>query len=518
MLIFAFYFVNIISATWALNATDAIFESQKIALGILLFIWVYDQISSAINERFILNTLSIVFFTTLCITFYEWSIQINEFKTSIFGHKNLLSSFLFLSLAFWLYCFRVVTNRLKWVYLIGFILTVSCILLIQTRSAILALIVAVFFFIMTCIYAHLKLKARRIFLTTISATFLIVAFYGSKHFTNILSNTNDKNASLVERVELWKNTTELIKENPIIGVGTGNWQYNYSKFSINNIDKARNYNTFFKRPHNDFLWVLSENGIIGFVLLICIIGYIGRVSIKMFLIDKDINRLILLSGAVGFIMISFFSFPKERVPHIILVAILLAFQFKGIHFDHAKKLKLNFKNVFVIIALLLLNCTIGYYRLKGEFYTKKAVLAQTSKEADKVIEFGTKAISYFYTTDPSGTPIYSYIGWGYNLKTDLNELLSANEKAYQISPYDYKVLSNYGYALLRIGLFDSASKVLSEAYRINSSYEPILLNLSVLEFNRRNYALSLEWLEKIENYQIKYAQNYERIQMKISAK
>ena len=78
---------------------------------------------------------------------------------------------------------------------------------------------------------------------------------------------------------MWENSGEMIKENFVFGVGAGNWQvyfpkYGFDKFSVNEI---KNGLTTYQRPHNDFLWILCETGIIGilaFVSIFIIISFL----------------------------------------------------------------------------------------------------------------------------------------------------------------------------------------------------------------------------------------------------
>ena len=198
-----------------------------------------------------------------------------------------------------------------------------------------------------------------------------------------------------------------------------------------------------------------------------------------------------------------------------MAAAIIAFSINGIPFFSNAKISLKIRWFYPIFGLLILNLFIGFKRMSGEYYTKKSIGCQEKLDGEGAIENSLKAISFFYSCDPSCTPVITYAGWGYNQKTDLTKLMKVNETAYLLSPYDYKVLSNYGYALLRVGNLKGAKEILLEAYRINSNYESTLLNLSAIEFNLQNYLKSYEWLQKIENYEGKYPNNVQRIQERL---
>ena len=58
-----------------------------------------------------------------------------------------------------------------------------------------------------------KIKQKLIYLTQNKALFL------------------DKKASFGTRLNLYKNTFDLIKNNPVLGVGPGNWKIQHGKYS-----------------------------------------------------------------------------------------------------------------------------------------------------------------------------------------------------------------------------------------------------------------------------------------------
>ena len=56
-------------------------------------------------------------------------------------------------------------------------------------------------------------------------------------------------------------------EKPALGHGPGNWKLvapNYGALQIRRWSEEGE--TYFLRPHNDFLWVLTESGIVGGLL------------------------------------------------------------------------------------------------------------------------------------------------------------------------------------------------------------------------------------------------------------
>ena len=67
------------------------------------------------------------------------------------------------------------------------------------------------------------------------------------------------------RLQMWLNTLELIADYPILGVGAGGWKRVYPHYDQGAMIRQ---NSSPVRPHNDYLWIAAESGIIGFVLFI----------------------------------------------------------------------------------------------------------------------------------------------------------------------------------------------------------------------------------------------------------
>ncbi len=75
--------------------------------------------------------------------------------------------------------------------------------------------------------------------------------------------------SIGVRVVFAKNTIELIKTKPILGYGTGSFGYVYKQHIANKYTDWRSSST--TDPHNQFLFVITENGAIG---LLAFLGFI----------------------------------------------------------------------------------------------------------------------------------------------------------------------------------------------------------------------------------------------------
>ena len=84
----------------------------------------------------------------------------------------------------------------------------------------------------------------------------------------------ESNNSIGYRITFVRNSWDVIKENPIIGIGTGDFPMEYKK--INQINKTIIPNT--NNPHNMFILILMELGVIGLISMLSIFYYQIKLS------------------------------------------------------------------------------------------------------------------------------------------------------------------------------------------------------------------------------------------------
>jgi tetratricopeptide (TPR) repeat protein len=267
---------------------------------------------------------------------------------------------------------------------------------------------------------------------------------------------------------------------------------------------VRNSGITFQRPHNDFLWILSETGLVGFLLILIVIVYTGVRYHKTQLQNPSPRTMALFSGLVALLVDAFFSLDKERPLLILYAAVLFAALLRQILVPLELQ---NTRRSMVLVGICILLCfgvLVSAFRISGEYHTQQLLLSKNNNDLTQMSIQGRKALSPFYTCDPTSTPIASYIGYAYERMNRADSMLVHTEQAYQLAPYDYEVLNNYGMMMARAGQLERADTLLREAYRINPYFEVTRLNLAVTAFNRKKFAEAKHWLSTIPNFQMQY--------------
>ncbi|MBT3602068.1 MAG: tetratricopeptide repeat protein [Candidatus Latescibacteria bacterium] len=115
------------------------------------------------------------------------------------------------------------------------------------------------------------------------------------------------------RLVVWQHTLEMARDHWLLGVGLGSWQFVYPTYD--NGDWIT-HNAAPQRPHNDWLWTLSETGTVGFACYVWLLIALGRTLWQQ--IKQHPNKpetlwmFGIITGLAALLGHSFFSFPRER--------------------------------------------------------------------------------------------------------------------------------------------------------------------------------------------------------------
>ena len=263
----------------AVNKDEWLYAFLKIGL-VLSFLFV------EVEKKLILRTMVLLGLFYLIYGWWEMAgTPITECK-GVMCNKNPWSTAHYMILPF---CYELLKDK-RWKYLAGFVgigLIVNIVIL-TTRSTVLGTVI----FLVVLLILNRKTRLYAIAIPILT-TILLVAKY----------DTISDMTSMNERFAAWSATLTMIKENPL-GVGSGNWWITIFKYG-QSLPETFFARSVFRHPHNDHLWILAENGIIGFV------GYLGIYVTGFYYAVKSRSKY-LVAGLAGFAVISFFSFPWER--------------------------------------------------------------------------------------------------------------------------------------------------------------------------------------------------------------
>jgi O-antigen ligase len=430
------------------------------------------------------------------------------------ANKNLLSSILFLSLPFYFMGLQRGTV-IRFMSLFGILLTLFVLVTIRTRVVLIACFI--FFILLICykIKQRFPIKKRYLLGSGIAILLLLIfsyTFYLKGKFDNLQSTNvtqhyvgrilNSK--TLESRIEFWKNSMQMSKDHPLFGVGLGNWQVQFPKYGLNNFSEYDivNGETTLQRPHNDFIWILCETGILGLLAYLFIFGIIFyqlHSLIKNAASPKEKWKFYyILCALVGYMVISFFDFPYERIEHQVILLSLFAIVASA-YFKRETTTGKNYSPwLFIVLIPVAYSFIVTFHRFNGEQHAVKMYAAKFNNNWAETIYESKKANSYLYPLDNTSMPLTWYEGIAHFNENRPEESQGCFEKAYQLMPYNIQVIANLASTYQLNGRLDEAEALFNDALKISNNFDEARLNLAALYYNRKDYDKAYSTINEVK--------------------
>lgn len=290
--------------------------------------------------------------------FYDW-INFKALFQPLGVLLNDWSTILLLSTAFLL--IALAYSRFKsgwfWILLAGCGLLAMSLFVSFSRGIYISILIGTFVFVATSLVfkvIHLKkltvIVAGIIFMGILAA---LPVFDGVKT-TAGFSVTTSQVRSTESRMNIAHTAFELFKKHPVIGVGTGN----FSKYT--NPELALKEDAFYTgKATNTYLQLLVEQGVIGFVLWVLLVGLLLFVVIQL-IKSRSKNNIPLLIVFSVFVAVlfreitfsTFFSKPQMQLLFFVLAAWIVNQDKKCCYkFSHFKVISFFLSVVFIVLSV-----------------------------------------------------------------------------------------------------------------------------------------------------------------------
>lgn len=519
LLLLAWYGLNAASVGWAFSWSEGVFFAQKTLL-LFLSYWLLRQalhVDEAATRRtmaqatmgltFIAGSLVAAPLAYAALRFGLDNEVLYDYASGVSGNKGLASDFLFFLLVFNVLFYREIARK-AWFWA-GVALLFLLIFLLQTRTVYLALAGAML------VYFPLRAMTERafrpvflkiilpagLFGVCLLAGFLAFKGGGSSLAERLNPATYLESASANERRFVWYKTDLLNQEHYWWGVGNGAWKIWFPSKSIRGAYRLEEKSVVFTRAHNDYLEVRAEMGMIGFLLFsalfVVAFGVGGR---KIFALARrnsspegegsapsaggEGGLPALLAGLLGYCVIQYFDFPRERIEMQVVLAIFFAFI---AHYARSVWAGLpgifmgKYKSIFFSLAFigLIFNVLIGWQRVWGEVHNVRLMLAMNRGDYPAVLREAQAARNTFYEYNDVVLPLQWYDGIAH-LQMRRSDLAAADlEIAARLNPWSFQVLNNYASALAMNRRYPEAISVYEQTLAINPRYEEGQINLAL---------------------------------------
>lgn len=525
----------------SVNAGDGIYEFCKILTMVLLFVLMsvllsgkkdsFNQLCMAITGGIVLfNGIAIVQLLPLILTSIEKSIifTVGDKVHSTLSNKNFYAEVLLLSLPFILYNTIVSHKWKRTLSLVSLISSLLIIIVLKCVAVYIGLALMILLFLGWILYLrknakepiHPLFSIQKIGLAfIIGFTILISVFILFKdkiqyedikikmaaigHFaTNpgmIFKEEHSlNNNSVYDRLFLARNSLKMFAENPVLGNGLANWRIYFPKYQLFGNSYWGYGKLRYEHPHNEYLFILAETGIIGLICWLLILFFAFRALLKGYKNEATFNdKLKIISLATGifsFALLSFFGYPKERFFSLMIFMILIATvatTYSGNKKSDSSPSYAAAFNIIIIVVTAFLSF-IHYQHFKSEIHVRNALDAQLKKDLPEMQFQATKAKSAFHQLDITGTPIEWYIGHALYHQNNHQQAYSHYKKAAAQNPWHMQILNDYGALEEERGNHTVALEMFNRVQSINPDFMNTKMNLIAVYFNMGNVDKAFE--------------------------
>lgn len=532
--VFAYYgayvLLGAISVIQAINFSEAVFELLRMTLAAILLLVTATVFVRSENFKaslaksmvacgFVLAVIGICQYYNLAFT----SIPGNGIPYGTMANKGLYSSILCLVFPFTVYG----ALRFSSYWRISSVLSLASILLItivaQTRSAWVAMasatVVTLPIFFIWLRKTGSLIVSKRTYLIGVGTVLIIVlavfSFAGKGYLirsdqgslkNRVMSIIKADDSSVKERLILWQKSLQMFRDHPLAGVGVGNCKIVFPSYGIVGT-RQESGEVFFQRPHNDYLWVLTETGVFGLIsylmIFTTIITYAYRIVRRSQSEDDIVFVLVMLFAIVSYTTDSFFSFPKERITHLTFLALIMA-SVVAIHYrTFPSPRKISRRSIRAVLSMSLVICIVsavaGIVRLQSEVHTKKALIARAAADWPTVVTEIDKARSWLATVDPTSTPLAWYRGVANYSLNNTDQAYNDFSEAYRDNPNHVHVLNNLATCCELKGNHEEAIAYYRRLLQINSHFSEAWLNLTAVYYNLGRYQDAYQSVSQVDS-------------------
>lgn len=475
------------SCFWALSYSTGIREAGGSLLLLLLsiaFLALRRTVDVAFFKVCLIRSIGVVLLLVFAHTLYDvWilkTVTLAHYDAGItrstlyalkscFIHKNSVSAFVLLSLVI-VYASSTSMKRSE-LPIRYFILLLATVMLLffQSRAAQLALLIFTCSAVLLDILQSRRTSFRKL-IGPIALFFVLTLIIAG---TGRLRHSSWNSRSSQERMQLWENTIELIKEKPLKGHGVGNWPIVFPKTGLKNFvriqEKGRN---FFLQPHCDYLKVWSETGLIGLLLYLSIPLYLLYLCIKR-RGEKDAIYFFALST---FYIVSLVTGRKGELHLCVLLAALMADGFATLSTSRNEGKTISKALMYLLLALAI---PLGIYSayaslLEHRHITNVNELRKIGNQCDRAA-FDKNFANNFHpltSTSRMSAPTKAYYAFNLRKIGFQEDALVLYEEAFLDSPYHLPTKFSAAKLYKQCGQNERARELAEEVLRVNPGFEP----------------------------------------------
>lgn len=485
-----------ISSVNSINLNESLLTSSKILSIAIILICMVNAMSKISNAiLFIAKIFALSIFIESCFTIISFfENEIINF-TGISMNRNISAFSIALKIPLIIYLRQEINNlQLKKIIFLLEILSITAIIILQSRGALLSVIL---------MYLFLFIKTswrRKVIIPLIFS--LVGSYVYIKNFSSLYSQKVINPFALVgdqsfnQRLNYYDTAIQLFQEKPFFGHGIGAWKIKSLEF----LDFGESSLIAPYYVHNDFLQFLVELGLIGFLLYISIFVFLFFLIHKKFQKGETVIPIIQVSLLI-FLLDSNLNFPihrsQELIPFLLICSVIVS----------RKPNELYRASKYIFIFLIPLLFFSGYLTVKEN----ESLIIQDKFISDyynQSFEIDLKEldnVNYKLPNLSANTvPIATYIAKYYLDSYELNKAEDLLDYSVTVNPFDILTKELILSLNLQKLKYFKAYKVAEELFikdDENEVYADIYFFTST-KVNKANELLTLDIIQKSDNINI----------------
>lgn len=374
---------------------------------------------------------------------------------STIGQRGFASEYLIAAIPFFLIAKNFIKKEnLLFLFLAG-IVNLTFLFFTRSRSAFFISILLLGL-IIVFVYAKKgheeKLKTVMYLAASFAVSFLIfqiVPIKGerSDFKENISSTISTENKSNKLRLEFWQGSADMIKSNPLTGVGSGKWSGYFPRYFGEDFKDDQLNFVYGVHAHNDFLELSAENGIFSSLVYLLLILSVMISLIKKIKLNE--NYLFVFLSALSTIIVSFISFPMHKFSSYFLFSIAAGMSLISSG-NKQNVLKINYeKSRKILFGFVVLGIITSFIRLSSDLSYIKSIEFKNGGDYKNMLTELNRINLILYPIDPTKQPIDYHLAYAYYRQGDLHSALKHSQRSEKIAPFNPYVLH------LTAGIFQS---------------------------------------------------------------
>src|ERR1035437_166908 len=318
------------------------------------------------------------------------------------------------------------------------------------------------------------------------------------------SFVNEKGRSLKHRLIMWESSLLMVRESPVLGKGIGSFRMNYPYYQGILLNDPKNYGYDYVvtwMPHEQYLLIASESGILGLGLFLLAIFVFYRVTAGLIREKRaDFKAVGFASSVTALLGASFFN-TFYNIPATTFIFFLMLFSQQLFALNRtAYVLKKDIAAPLLIsacIALLFLingdgrTLAANMYLKKAESYSKRDLMPQAIEYYERVI--GLKAVELCPQTDVAQ---YYYAAEAYRKTGNLAKAEQYYRMDLKLKPFCPEVNNMLGAVSGKLGSLDESIKRLEMSIFAAPHYDAAYTNLATAYVAKKDYEGARRTLNK----------------------